>query len=52
VQVGPTLTYQPPVALPAGVTSPGQNGILAQAISAVIDLSVTNFTNDPALCSP
>ena len=41
-----------PAALPVGVTSPGQNGILAQAVSAVVDLSVTNFTNDPALCEP
>jgi hypothetical protein len=51
VQVGSTLTYEP-AALPAGVTSPGQNGILAQAVSAVVDLSITNFSNDPALCSP
>ncbi len=51
VQVGTTLTYQP-MSLPAGVTSPGQNGILAQAVRAVVDLSVTNFSNDPALCEP
>ena len=50
VQVGTTLTYFNP--LPEGVSSPGQNGILAQAVSAVVDLSVTNFTNDPALCVP
>jgi hypothetical protein len=50
VQVGTTLTYFQP--LPDGVSSPGQNGILAQAVSAVVDLSVTNFTNDPALCVP
>ena len=49
-QVGPTLTYQ--AALPAGVSSPGQNGILAQAVSAVVDLSVTNFSNDPSACIP
>jgi hypothetical protein len=51
VQVGSTLTYEPAV-LPTGVSSPGQNGILAQAISAVVDLSVTNFSNDPARCLP
>jgi hypothetical protein len=50
-QVGPTLTYGP-AALPEGVSSPGQNGILAQAISAAVDLSVTNFTNDAARCEP
>jgi hypothetical protein len=50
VQVGTTLTYEQP--LPDGVSHPGQNGILAQAVSAVVDLSVTNFTNDPALCAP
>jgi len=50
VRVGTTLTYFNP--LPEGVSSSGQNGILAQAISAVVDLSVTNFTNDPALCVP
>jgi hypothetical protein len=50
VQVGTSLTYFNP--LPDGVSSPGQNGILAQAINAVVDLSVTNFTNDPALCVP
>jgi hypothetical protein len=51
VQVGATLTYEP-AALPPGVTSPGQNGIMAQAISAVVDLSVTNFSNNPARCRP
>jgi hypothetical protein len=51
VQVGSTLTYEPtPAVLPTGVSSPGQNGILAQAVSAVVDLSVTNFRNDPATC--
>jgi hypothetical protein len=49
-QVGPTLTYQPN-ALPAGVSSTGENGILAQAVNAVVDLSVTNFSNDPARCA-
>lgn len=51
VQVGTTLTYQP-AALPAGVSSQGQNGILAQAVNAVVDLSATNISNDPALCTP
>jgi hypothetical protein len=50
VQVGATLTYELP--LPDGVSSPGQNGIMAQAVSAVVDLSVTNFSNDPAVCTP
>jgi hypothetical protein len=49
--VGPDLTYQP-AALPPGVTSPGQNGIIAQGVGAVIDLRVTNFSNDAALCLP
>jgi len=38
-------------ALPASVTSPGENGILAQAISAAVDLSVTNFSNDATRCA-
>ena len=50
MQVGSTLTYEQ--ALPMEVSSPGQNGILAQAVNAVVDLGVTNFTNDPALCEP
>ena len=47
-QVGSTLTYSG--ALPAGVTSPGENGIMASAISSVVNSSVTNFTNDPVAC--
>ena len=47
-QVGSTLEYSGP--LPAGVTSPGENGIMASAISAVVNSSVTNFTNDPVAC--
>jgi alpha-tubulin suppressor-like RCC1 family protein len=50
-QVGTTLTYRP-AALPNGVSSSGGNGILAQAVSAVVDLSITNFSNDPARCLP
>ena len=49
-QIGGTVTFNG--ALPAGVTTPGQNAILAQAVSAVVDLSVTNFSNDPARCLP
>lgn len=47
--VGTTLTYGP-VSFPTGVSSPGENGIMATATSAVVTSSVTNFTNDPALC--
>ena len=50
-QVGETLVYEPGV-LPEGVSSSGQVCIVAQAISAVVDLSVTNFSNDPARCVP
>jgi hypothetical protein len=32
------------------VSATGQNALLAQAVSAVVDLSITNFTNDPDLC--
>jgi len=48
-QVGTTLSYS--LALPASVTGPGENGILAQAISAAVDLSVTNFSNDATRCA-
>jgi sugar lactone lactonase YvrE len=48
-KVGTTLTYEPGV-LPAGVLATGENALLAQAVSAVVDLSITNFTNDPDLC--
>ncbi len=41
-QVGSTLTYG--AALPAGVTSPGENGIMAfSSVSALVNSSVTNF---------
>jgi hypothetical protein len=40
----------PACPLPDAVSSSGENGILAQAVSAVVDLSVTNFSNDPDLC--
>jgi len=43
-QVGSTLEFNEP--LPEGVSSLGESGIIAQAVSAVVDLSVTNFTND------
>jgi hypothetical protein len=48
-QVGATLTYTPG-SLPAGVTSPGENGIMAEAVNALVNSSVTNFTNDPVAC--
>jgi len=48
-QVGGTLTYSPS-GLPVGVTSPGENGIIANANRAVVNSSVTNFTNDPSKC--
>lgn len=49
-QVGTTLTWGPE-ALPAGVTSPGQNGLVASAVTAVLNTSVTNFSNDAARCT-
>ena len=45
VQVGTTLIYRPDV-LPAGISDRGQDALMAQAVSAVVDLSITNFTND------
>ena len=48
-QVGATLKYRPD-ALPAGVTSPGKSGILASSIGAVLNVSVTNFSNNATLC--
>ena len=50
-QVGPTLTYSP-AALPAGVASTGENGILGSSINAVLNVSVTNFTNNATQCEP
>ena len=50
-QIGATLKYRPD-ALPAGVTSPGENGILASSIGAVLNVSVTNFSNNATLCGP
>jgi N-acetylneuraminic acid mutarotase len=44
-QVGGTLSFTGP--LPAGVGTTGEVGIVASAISAVVDSSVTNFTIDP-----
>jgi hypothetical protein len=46
-QVGATLTFG---SLPAGVASPGENGLIAEAVSATVTSSVTNFTNDPVAC--
>jgi hypothetical protein len=48
-QVGSTLEYLP-AALPAGVTSPGENGIVASSNNAVLNASVTNFSNDATHC--
>jgi len=48
-QIGATLKYRPD-ALPAGVTSSGKNGILASSIGAVLNVSVTNFSNNATLC--
>jgi len=44
-QVGGTLVFSG--ALPAGISTTGEVGIVASAISAVVDSSVTNFTIDP-----
>jgi DNA-binding beta-propeller fold protein YncE len=49
-QIGATLKYRPEV-LPAGLTSPGKTGILASSIGAVLNVSVTNFSNNAALCA-
>ena len=49
VQVGTTLTN---AGLPLGVTSSGEIGILGSAIGAVLNVSVTNFTNDATQCGP
>jgi hypothetical protein len=44
-QVGGTLSFSGP--LPAGVSATGEVGMVASAISAVVDSSVTNFVIDP-----
>jgi hypothetical protein len=41
-QVGGTLTYTAP--LPSGVDTQGEVGLVARAVNAVVDTSVTNFT--------
>jgi hypothetical protein len=52
-QVGTTLTYHPdPAVLPPGVASTGENGILGSSISAVLNVSVTNFSNNATQCGP
>jgi hypothetical protein len=48
-QVAGTLTYSPAL-LPAGVASTGENGILGSSINAVLNVSVTNFSNNTAQC--
>jgi hypothetical protein len=50
-QVGSTLTYSPAV-LPSGVTSPGENGLIATVINAAVNSSVTNFATDATQCTP
>jgi hypothetical protein len=45
VQVGATLSFAGP--RPAGVDATGEVGIIASAINAVVDSSVTNFLIDP-----
>ena len=48
-QVAGTLTYSPAL-LPAGVASTGENGILGSSINAVLNVSVTNFSNNTVQC--
>ena len=50
-QVGGTLVYEP-ASLPAGVDTLGQNAIIGSAFSAVVNASVTNFSNVLADCCP
>jgi DNA-binding beta-propeller fold protein YncE len=51
VQVAGTLTYSPAM-LPAGVASTGENGIAGSSINAVLNVSLTNFSNNTAQCGP
>ena len=48
-QVGGTLVYTPG-SLPAGVDALGQNAIIGSAFGAVVNASVTNFSNILAEC--
>lgn len=51
-QVGTTLTYHPdPAVLPLGVASTGEDGILGSSINAVLNVSVTNFSNNATQCA-
>jgi hypothetical protein len=50
-QVGGTLVYTPG-SLPAGVDALGQNAIIGSAFGAVVNASVTNFSNILADCQP
>jgi len=43
-------TAYEPATLPDGVSQEGQTALLAQAVNAVVDPSITNFTNNPHLC--
>ena len=48
-QVGGTLVYTPQ-SLPVGVEPLGQNAIIGSAFGAVVNASVTNFSNNVADC--
>ena len=49
---GQVVTTPLEAALPTGVTSPGKSGILASSIGAVLNVSVTNFSNNATKCGP
>ena len=48
-QVGGTLVYTPE-SLPTGVQTLGQNALIGSAFGAVVNASVTNFSNILADC--
>ena len=48
-QVGTTLVYTP-ASLPTGVDTLGQNAIIGSAVGAVVNASVTNFSNKLEEC--
>ena len=49
---GQVVTTPLEAALPTGMTNPGKSGILASSIGAVLNVSVTNFSNDATKCGP
>ena len=51
VAIGAQLTFSP-ATLPAGVDPSGEEGIIGWAVGAVVNSSVTNFTNVRANCVP